>query len=316
MARGHKHRLDWLALLGDAVRSLGAASSGRLRHPFRTSLAGRAARDPRLFSKPALLFERAHALRPLRASLPLALTSGRTNAGHWRKMQWLSSVAEAATSAVSTIQQTIEAEKNEFIEEYNTVRSDVPPSKTAASSTAGASSTEGGTDSALQNLRRVGWAMLNPLEDQDSLKPEEVGPSVVMLPWEAPGLSEPVRVRMRALSQEPAVFLSPPQAEESFDFKMESSLSLVVEALSVDKHLEKQRHLLVPLQVRPQPVLLACAVTDHVTSTRQHAPASTRLGAHGPHDDLTRAGERVRLLPQLLRSSARAGAGHAARLYP
>jgi len=164
-------------------------------------------------------------------------------------MQWLSSVAEAATSAVSTIQQTIEAEKNEFIEEYNTVRSDVPPSKTASSSTAGASSTEGGTDSALQNLRRVGWAMLNPLEDQDSLKAEVVGPSVVMLPWEAPGLSEPVRVRMRALSQEPAVFLSPPQAEESFDFKMESSLSLVVEALSVDKHLEKQRHVLVPQQV-------------------------------------------------------------------
>ena len=256
---------------------------------------------------------RAFALQPL-VYLPYFWADER--AGHWRKMQWLSSVAEAATSAVSTIQQTIEAEKNEFIEEYNTVRSDVPPSKTAASSTAGASSTEGGTDSALQNLRRVGWAMLNPLEDQDSLKPEEVGPSVVMLPWEAPGLSEPVRVRMRALSQEPAVFLSPPQAEESFDFKMESSLSLVVEALSVDKHLEKQRHLLVPLQVRPQPVLLACAVTDHATSTRQHAPASTRLGAHGPHDDLTRAGERVRLLPQLLRSSARAGAGHAARLYP
>ena len=166
-------------------------------------------------------------------------------------MQWLSSVAEAATSAVSTIQQTIEAEKNEFIEEYNTVRSDVPPSKSAASSTAGASSTEGGTDSALQNLRRVGWAMLNPLEDQDSLTAEVVGPSVVMLPWEAPGLSEPVRVRMRALSQEPAVFLSPPQAEDTFDFKMESSLSLVVEALSVDKHLEKQRHLLVPKQARP-----------------------------------------------------------------
>ena len=165
-------------------------------------------------------------------------------------MQWLSSVADAATSAVSTIQQTIEAEKNEFLEEYNTVRSDVPPSKSAASSTAGASSTEGGTASALQNLRRVGWAMLNPLEDQDSLKPEAAGPSVVMLPWEAPGLSEPVRVRMRALSQEPAVFLSPPQAEEGFEFKMESSLSLVFEALSVDKHLEKQRHLLVPTQVR------------------------------------------------------------------
>ena len=142
-------------------------------------------------------------------------------------MQWFSTVAEAATSAVSTIQQTIEAEKKEFLEEYNTtVRGDEQqPSKAAASSSAAA---ESSSDSALSNLRRVGWAMLNPLEDQDSLKTEASGPSVVMLPWEAPGLSEPVRVRMRALSQEPAVFLSPPQAEDfSFEFKMENSLSLV-----------------------------------------------------------------------------------------
>ena len=225
-------------------------------------------------------------------------------------MQWLSSVADAATSAVSTIQQTIEAEKNEFLEEYNTVRSDVPPSKSAASSTAGASSTEGGTASALQNLRRVGWAMLNPLEDQDSLKPEAAGPSVVMLPWEAPGLSEPVRVRMRALSQEPAVFLSPPQAEEGFEFKMESSLSLVFEALSVDKHLEKQRHLLVPTQVRVRlrvRVRVRVRARVRVTSCAHHAPGSNCTPGCLP---LTLTlGERVRVLPQLLRAPARARAG-------
>jgi len=55
---------------------------------------------------------------------------------------------------------------------------------------------------------------------------------------------------MRALSQEPASFLAPPQVDDfSFEFKMESSLSLVLEALQVDKHLERQRHTLVPQQV-------------------------------------------------------------------
>ena len=55
---------------------------------------------------------------------------------------------------------------------------------------------------------------------------------------------------MRALSQEPASFLAPPQVDDfSFEFKMESSLSLVLEALHVDKHLERQRHTLVPQQV-------------------------------------------------------------------
>ena len=120
-------------------------------------------------------------------------------------MNWLSSVAEAATSAVSTIQQTIETERKEFMEEYNTVSGgDATPSKAAASSAAKA---EGGAESALQNLRRVGWAMLNPLEHQDSLKAEVARPAVVMLPWEALGLSERVRERMRALSQAPAAAL-------------------------------------------------------------------------------------------------------------
>lgn len=55
---------------------------------------------------------------------------------------------------------------------------------------------------------------------------------------------------MRALSQEPSSFLAPPQVKDfNFEFKMEASLSLVLEALQVDKHLERQRHTLVPQQV-------------------------------------------------------------------
>lgn len=110
-------------------------------------------------------------------------------------MQWLSSIQEAATSAVTSLQETIENEKKEFLQEYNSTGT----AEAASSSKAGPSPSTAATAAsandadALQHLRRVGWAMLNPLADQDSLKEEERGPSVVMLPWEAPGLSEPVR---------------------------------------------------------------------------------------------------------------------------
>ena len=109
-------------------------------------------------------------------------------------MQWLSSIQDAATSAVTSLQETIENEKKEFMQEYNSTGAAEPASASKAGSSAaaaGASSADDGDT--LQHLRRVGWAMLNPLEDQDSLKAEERGPSVVMLPWETPGLSEPVR---------------------------------------------------------------------------------------------------------------------------
>jgi len=73
---------------------------------------------------------------------------------------------------------------------------------------------------------------------------------VVMLPWEQPGLSEETRARMRALSQERAIFLAPPAGgHASFWLDLEASLPLLMEALAVDKHLEEQRHLLVPQQV-------------------------------------------------------------------
>ena len=73
----------------------------------------------------------------------------------------------------------------------------------------------------------------------------------MMLPWEAPGLSAEVRSRMRALSQERTTFLAPPHLEDgTFSFEMAQSVDIVVEALSVDKHLERHRHMLVPSQVR------------------------------------------------------------------
>jgi hypothetical protein len=63
-----------------------------------------------------------------------------------------------------------------------------------------------------------------------------------MLPWEQPGLSEETRARMRALSQERAIFLAPPAGgHASFWLDLEASLPLLMEALAVDKHLEEQR---------------------------------------------------------------------------
>ena len=72
---------------------------------------------------------------------------------------------------------------------------------------------------------------------------------IVMLPWELPGLSEAMRSRMRALSQERSIFLAPPTGgHSSFRFDLPASLPLIVEALAVDKRLDEQRNLLVPLQ--------------------------------------------------------------------
>ena len=107
--------------------------------------------------------------------------------------------------------------------------------------------------SALDSAKQLGSKLFNPLEDAggSTAGDQAVGPSrVVMLPWEAPGLSEGVRSRMRALSQERSIFLAPPAGgHASFRFDLASSLPLVLEALSIDRRLEEQRHLLVPSQV-------------------------------------------------------------------
>jgi hypothetical protein len=97
-------------------------------------------------------------------------------------------------------------------------------------------------------LATVGAALLNPLDD--ALDHPNEHERVIMLPWEQPGLSESVRVRMRALSQERSIFLAPPtEGRASFRFDLKASLPLLLEALRVDKRLDEQRNLLVPHQV-------------------------------------------------------------------
>ena len=82
-------------------------------------------------------------------------------------MQWLSSIQEAATSAVTSLQETIENEKKEFLQEYNSTGAAEPASASKAGSSSAAAAASSADDDTLQHLRRVGWAMLNPLEDQD-----------------------------------------------------------------------------------------------------------------------------------------------------
>ena len=104
---------------------------------------------------------------------------------------------------------------------------------------------------ALERVADVGAQLFSPLDDGGGVASGPEGPDrVVMLPWEKPGLTEATRQRMRSLSQERAIFLAPPAGgNSSFRFDLTSSLPLIMEALSIDKRLEEQRHLLVPRQV-------------------------------------------------------------------
>jgi len=132
-------------------------------------------------------------------------------------MDWFSSAINAGAGAVAALSERLEEEKREFM--------------------------------ASAALHRYGIALLNPLDDPDSGVKARASNSMLMLPWEAPGLSPEVRARMRSLSSDRSTFLSPPADDGSFRFDMAESVPLVLEALSVDKHLEKQRHLLVPQQI-------------------------------------------------------------------
>ena len=188
-------------------------------------------------------------------------------------MSWFSAAAQAAAAATSfvqetaaRVQETIENEKREFENEYSRCKSTAEvdptaPGAAAAKATAGPSAAraaalgepeQGKLQEALEEAKRVGAALFNPFEDQDSLaqaasqRPERV----IMLPWEQPGITDAMRVKMRALSQERATFLAPPvRGSSSYVFELASNLSLVMEALSIDKRLEQQRHLLVPDQI-------------------------------------------------------------------
>jgi hypothetical protein len=174
-----------------------------------------------------------------------------------------SAMQERAASAASAVQERLEDEREGFLAEFQRcsaaaamaapraaaprVSEALPP---AGAGGAGASSGSG----ALDRFKRVGMTLFNPLADQDSVsataRASMHGNGVVMLPWEQPGLSTDVRARMRQLSHDRSVFLLPPAClpglRPPFVFSLQASVDVVLEALSVDKRLEAQRHALVP----------------------------------------------------------------------
>mmetsp|Transcript_62292 Transcript_62292/g.103575 ORF Transcript_62292/g.103575 Transcript_62292/m.103575 type:complete len:299 (-) Transcript_62292:119-1015(-) len=158
--------------------------------------------------------------------------------------------ADALKSAAQSVQVTLEEERQGFMAEF--IRSGASSGNAASINPCGAPSQDG-NESAMSVLQRVGLNLLNPLQDQAALSTQTASRSagVIMLPWEQPGLSAEVRARMRGLSQDRAVFLSPPDSAActEFKFEMRECVGVVLEALSVDKHLERQRHQLVPQQV-------------------------------------------------------------------
>jgi len=173
-------------------------------------------------------------------------------------MDWLSSAAAAATAAAATaqaaataaataVQERLEDEKQGFLAEFQRCNAaSAPSSEPAAAGTVGSET--------LDRIKRVGMTLLNPLADQDSVSAgvrAGLEASVVtMLPWEQPGLTPDVRAQMRLLSQDRAVFLAPPaclaELVPPFVFSLDTCVDVIREALSVDKHLERQRHALVP----------------------------------------------------------------------
>jgi len=164
-----------------------------------------------------------------------------------------STLAEAASTASSTLNEAAASlsevaakEKDALVKELHAASTPSAepepawrsPSKPAPSAAA-----------ALTQLGKVGWSLLNPLDDAAAAAGDGAAAELTMLPWEQPGLAESVRSRMRALSQDDATFVAPPPPDRDdggFTFAMEDHVRVITEALSVDKHLERQRHLLVP----------------------------------------------------------------------
>ena len=138
--------------------------------------------------------------------------------------------------------------------------------------------------SAIDRITQAGAAIFNPVEDAGGTPDELVAPSrIVMLPWEAPGLSESSRTRMRNLSQERSIFLAPPAGgHSSFRFDLEASVQLIMEALRVDKRLEEQRHLLVPVQVSEEQFFTNYFHHLHVIA--RGAPSAPSACAHAACD--------------------------------
>lgn len=169
----------------------------------------------------------------------------------------IKAASETAAEAVTSIKRSIE---DELASEYEkTQASSVPASSSSLVPPPPPPPSASAVPSTAAAIASVGVALLSPLDDTTGRAggKSDAPDRVVMLPWEVPGLNEPTRQRMRGLSQERSIFLAPPAGgHASFRFDLEASLPLILEALSVDPHLESQRGLLVPQQVR---VCCACA---------------------------------------------------------
>mgnify|MGYP002634577066 CR=1 FL=1 len=184
----------------------------------------------------------------------------------------LQQASSAAAGAASRLAKTVEAELKE---EYAATMAPAPPPPLPP-----LDAELGEKTSALERVAQVGAKLFSPVEDAGGTAAEPVASGrIVMLPWEQPGLSEGTRSRMRALSQERSIFLAPPVAGcSSFRFDLQLSLSLVLEALRVDKHLDEQRHQLVPKQVSEE---------EFFTNYFHHLHVLARGGGVPSHVDAT-----------------------------
>ena len=188
----------------------------------------------------------------------------------WSSNTW-SSLAEAAKSTAaaavqsaregsSAVAETVKAAAQKIESDLNAEYARTQ--QAAASDAAGPSSMQSHvppprqnekSENAFERITNGAVALLNPLDDNNRDQAEVQAARVVMLPWEQPGISEGTRTRMRSLSQERSIFLAPPAGgSASFRFDLTASLPLIIEALSVDPHLDEQRHKLVPAQVNEE----------------------------------------------------------------
>ena len=207
---------------------------------------------------------------------------------------WFNSIAATVQAAGEMATTTIREAGEMFSDEAMHMRQNIEEEyeRSTAQGESGQSAvapTALGSRTATSTLERVNQ-VLNPLADAGGT---DSGPSeserIVMLPWEVPGLSDETRARMRTLSKERSIFLAPPAAgHASFRFDMAASLPLIMEALSVDGHLEKQRHLLVPRQVTEEQFFTNYFHHLHVlarsgsATSDQAASGAGRAGARSP----------------------------------
>jgi hypothetical protein len=184
-------------------------------------------------------------------------------------MDWLS-------SAVSKIQTTIAESKEEFLAEQakycgDEPRPSPPPESAsprdaaaAASAPVTAAGAEGGgmevgieqaeawLKERADKLKHVGFAMLNPLGDDEAGADGGVGGAgSSQLPWERADVSERTVAQMKALSKDHMAFLTLPPEHTSFSFDLEEAMPTILRLLQHDQQIERWRFLLVPKRCAP-----------------------------------------------------------------